>query len=142
MIFNWVDSNFILFQCFLKTQVIILKFFQSSEIKLQEIHAELENSISTINSLTQELTEKESAISSKDDILQNKDDIIRDLKAKLEAAPENVPVDPEDEQSVLAAHNQTKAELNALKVNNICKHNETWDSRYNVIQIIRLSKKS
>ena len=100
---------------------------------MQEIHAELENSISTINSLTQELTEKESAISSKDDILQNKDDIIRDLKAKLEAAPENVPVDPEDEQSVLAAHNQTKAELNALKVNNICKHNETCDSRYNVI---------
>ncbi len=94
---------------------------------MHEIHAELDNSISTINSLTQELAEKDSAISSKDDILQNKDDIIRDLKAKLEAAPENVPVDAEDEQSVLAAHNQTKAELNALKVYNVHKHNESCD---------------
>ena len=81
-----------------------------------DLQAELDTAISTVNSLTQQLADNQTAVNNKDDIINDKDDIIRDLKAKLEAAPENVQVDADYEQNALAAHNQTKAELNALKV--------------------------
>ena len=61
-----------------------------------------------------ELAERESVIKGKEEVINSKDDSIREMKQRLEEAPEDVSVRIYVTQNVLALE-KTKSELAALK---------------------------
>merc|ERR1712076_185670 len=100
-------------------------------VKIAELEAELETckadsavlneemmtKYQIIEDLQNQLEKKEKECSEKDNLMAaneiEKDDIIRDLKLKLEAAPEDITV-PVDTSAMMAEAEKTKSELQSM----------------------------
>ena len=78
---------------------------------IEELQTEVASKEEELEKKNQEITEKEKMMMERE---LEKEDLIRDLKLKLEAAPEDITV-PVDSAAALAEANQAKNELQSLK---------------------------
>merc|ERR1711913_227042 len=93
---------------------ILMEEMTSKYLIIEELQNQVVEKEQEYTQLSSELAERESVIKEKEEVINSKDDSIREMKQRLEEAPEDVSVQIDVTQNVLALE-KTKSELAALK---------------------------